>query len=277
MFVKKNMWPKDANNAVMISVNLDAEYYVRLFYPDLKIEDNAFFDMGRESIEIGLPRLLDVLKRYNIKATFFTPGIIAEKYSDELKAIADANHEIGCHGYEHEHLGMMSKEAQYMAITKGMKVIENICGKKPKGFRAPEGEITLETLEIVKNLGFRYSSSLHADDVPYYSNLNNGRLLEIPVHWALYDLPYFAFNFSPPIPSGQSRVACSDNVLDNWKWEYDGFHKYGSCYVLQLDPQCIGSQGKIYMLEGLLDYILEKGGAWFATGSEIHEYYEEKM
>lgn len=274
MFVKKTKWPNGANNAVLISVNLDAEYYVRLFDPDLKINDKMFEEMGKESIEIGLPRLLDVLNRYGIKATFFTPGAIAEKYSDALISIVEAGHEIGCHGYEHEHMGVLNPEKQYEVIQKGMKAIQDVCGKVPVGFRAPEGEITMDTLEAVKELGFGYSSSLHADDVPYYNNLNKGKLLEIPVHWSLYDLPYFAFNFSPPIPGGQSRVGCSDKVLNNWKWEYDGFHRYGSCYVLQLDPQCIGSQGKIYMLEEILDYIIEKGGAWFATGREIFEYYE---
>ncbi|MDD4833250.1 MAG: polysaccharide deacetylase [Lutispora sp.] len=275
MFVRKTKWPGGANNAVMISVNVDAEYYIRVFDPNLKVDDNNFLDMGKESIEIGLPRLLDILNRYNIKATFFVPGAIAEKYSDALITVAEAGHEIGCHGYEHEHMGALTPEEQYRAIQKGMEAIRKVCGNNPVGFRAPEGEITIDTLIAAKRLGLCYSSSLHADDVPYYTDLGEDRLLEIPIHWSLYDLPYFAFNFSPPIPAGQSRIACSDKVLNNWKWEYDGFHRYGSCYVLQIDPQCIGSQGKIYMLEGILDYILEKGNAWFATGYDIFNYYEK--
>jgi peptidoglycan/xylan/chitin deacetylase (PgdA/CDA1 family) len=275
MFVKKQKWPQGANNAVMISVNLDAEYYIRLFDPNMMVIDKTFLDVGKESIELGLPRLLDVLARYNIKATFFIPGIIVEKYPEEVYAIVDANHEIGCHGYEHEHMAMLSLSDQYEAIRKGMEAIFKITGKKPLGLRVPEGEMTIDTLIAAKELGICYSSSLYNDDVPYFNDLGTCKLLEIPVQWSLYDLPYFAFNFSPAIPSGQDRIACSDKVLNNWKWEYDGFHRYGSCFVLQVDPQCIGSQGKIYMLEGILDYIIEKGGAWFATGGEIFNHYEK--
>lgn len=275
MFVNKPEWPNRANNAVMISVNLDAEYYARLFDPDLDVDNQIFQDVGQESVELGLPRLLDVLNRYGIKATFFVPGAVAEKYSSAVHSIAEADHEIGCHGYAHEHMGVLSAQEQYKAIQKGMKAIKDVSGKNPVGFRAPEGEITMDTLKAAKELGICYSSSLYNDDVPYYKDLGESKLLEIPIQWALYDLPYFAFNFSPAIPSGQSRISCSDKVLNNWKWEYDGYHRYGSCYVLQLDPQCIGSQGKIYMLEEILDYIIKKGGAWFATGQEIFNHYEE--
>lgn len=275
MFVNKPEWPNRANNAVMISVNLDAEYYARLFDPDLNVDNQIFQDVGQESVELGLPRLLDVLNRYGIKATFFVPGAVAEKYSSAVHSIAEAGHEIGCHGYAHEHMGVLSAQEQYMAIQKSMKAIKDVIGQNPVGFRAPEGEITMDTLTAAKELGICYSSSLYNDDVPYYKDLGESKLLEIPIQWALYDLPYFAFNFSPAIPSGQSRISCSDKVLNNWKWEYDGYHRYGSCYVLQLDPQCIGSQGKIYMLEEILDYIIQKGGAWFATGQEIFNHYEE--
>lgn len=274
MFINKTKWPNGMNNAVMISVNLDAEYYARTFDPDIDVDNNDFQNMGKKGIEFGLPRLLDVLNRYGVKATFFVPGAIAEKYPDALHSIVESGHEIGCHGYEHEHMGVLSRGDQYKVIKKGIKAIQDVCGKIPAGFRAPEGEITMDTLMVAKELGFCYSSSLHADDIPYYNDLGTSKFLEIPIHWSLYDLPYFAFNFTPPIPSGQSRISCSEKVLNNWKWEYNGFHRYGSCYVLQLDPQCIGSQGKIYMLEEILDYIIEKGGAWFATGCEIYDYYE---
>ncbi len=274
MFVNKTKWPKEMNNAVMISVNLDAEYYVRTFDPDIDVNNINFDYMGKKGIEFGLPRLLDVLNRYCVKATFFVPGAIAEKYPDALYSIVKLGHEIGFHGYEHEHMGVLSASEQYKVIKRGVKAIQDVCGKIPTGFRAPEGEITMDTLKVANDLGFCYSSSLHADDVPYYNDFGTCKFLEIPIHWSLYDLPYFAFDFSPCIPSGQSRISCSEKVLNNWKWEYDGFHRYGSCYVLQLDPQCIGSQGKIYMLEGILDYIIEKGGAWFATGCDIFDYYD---
>lgn len=270
------VWPNGANNAVMITVNLDAEYFAKPFVLDADLSEGASFEvMGRYGMEIGLPRLLDVLDQYYVKATFFVPGMVALKYPESIRKVLEKGHEIGCHGYEHENLALLSQERQREVIMLGRQAIEKICGVTPQGFRAPEGELTLKTLQLVKEEGFMYSSSLYEDDVPYYKELNNGKyLLEIPIHWALYDLPHFIFHFWPPVPSSQSRIAFSDDVFTNWKWEYDGFYKYGACYVLQLDPQIIGSQGKIYILDQLLSYIREKGSAWVATGIEIYNYYK---
>ena len=90
---------------------------------------------------------------------------------------------------------------------------------------------------------------------------------------AILRLPYFVFHFDPPIPGGQSRISYGDDVLANWQWEYDGYHRFGGCYVLQLDPQITGSQGRIYLLEKLLEYIKTKGDCWFTTGAQVHQLF----
>jgi peptidoglycan/xylan/chitin deacetylase (PgdA/CDA1 family) len=229
--------------------------------------------MGRDGMETGLPRLLDVLNRYRVKATFFVPGKVAETYPEALCQVAERGHEIGCRGYENENLALLSSQEQREVLRKGRQAIEAVCEVPPAGFRAPAGELTMETLQIASDLGFTYSSSLSDDDVPYFNTLRSGdQLLEIPVHAALYDLPYFIFHFDPPIPAGQARIAFGDDVLTNWKWEYDGYHQYGACYVLQLDPQIIGTQGRIYLLEKLLDYLLDKEDAWVTTGAEVYRF-----
>ena len=76
--------------------------------------------------------------------------------------------------------------------------------------------------------------------------------MEIPIHWANYDLPYFAFNYHPAFPAGQGRIAGYEGVLNNWKDEFDGRREYGLCYVLRLDPAFIGGPGRIGILEELL-------------------------
>ena len=78
--------------------------------------------------------------------------------------------------------------------------IEKVCGVTPKGFRSPEGELTLDTLRIAKKNGLVYSSNLCDDDRPYWKDLGEDKILEIPIHWVNYDLPYFAFNYHPAYP-----------------------------------------------------------------------------
>lgn len=138
-------------------------------------------------------------------ATFFTPGWVAEQYPDKLKAIVEKGHEIAALGYHHEHMALLSEEEQESAIKKGIDAIEKVCGVTPKGFRSPEGELTLDTLRIAKKNGLVYSSNLCDDDRPYWKDLGEDKILEIPIHWVNYDLPYFAFNYHPAFPAGPGQ------------------------------------------------------------------------
>ena len=123
----------------------------------------------------------------------------------------------------------------------------------------------------MKTLGFSYSSSLSDDDVPYVRE--SCGLLELPIHWELFDLPYFAFTFDPPIPPGQSRSARMDDVLKNWLYELEGARRFGTLFNLQLDPQAIGEQGRIFMLEELLTEIQKAEDVWVTTGEEIASFF----
>lgn len=267
-------WPGGYQNAVMITVNLDAEYFGGALHPKEKMDGSDFETMGAFGVRGGLDRILQTLDSYDIKATFFIPGRIAEKYPTAAQKAVQQGHEVATHGYCHENMSLLTSEQQRDSIAKSIRAIEQVCNVTPHGFRAPEGELTLETLKIVRELGLTYSSTLANDDRPYFNKLDDSGtdILEIPIHWALFDLPYFSFHFWPPVPYGQDRIACFRKVLTNWKWEYDVFHEEGLCYVLQIDPLTMGDPGKIYMLEQLLDYINQKGNAWFATGSEMYEY-----
>lgn len=267
-------WGNNSNCIVMISVNLDAEFFWLSLSPDC-INRPKTMSMGQYGMLRGLPRILDLFEKYNIKATFFTPGKVAEKYSENIKEIVKRGHEIGFHGYEHENFGLLNKEEQRKIFKKGIESIKKISGQIPKGFKVPEGELTLETLELAKENGFVYSSNLSNDDYPYIHKLSNGNLVEIPIHWSLFDFPYFAFNYRPAFPKGQGRIANYTQVLNNWKTEYTGYQKEGLCYVLQVDPQTIGTPGRIGILEELLEFIVSQGGAYFATGNEIAEYFQK--
>ncbi len=122
-----------------------------------------------------------------------------------------------------------------------------------------------------------YDSSLSDDDRPFWFDLGDGRrMLELPIHWALYDLPYFAFNYHPPMPKGQGRLANYTQVFNNFYEEYLGYEARGLCWVLQLDPQTACTPGRMPLLRELLDKITSRQKAWFATGSEMYEYWQSE-
>ena len=265
-------WKGGAKCAVMATVNLDAEFFWLALSPDC-INRPKTMSMGQYGMTRGLPRLLDLFDAFGIRATFFTPGRTAETYPDAMREIVARGHEAACHGYRHENFALLSVEEQREAMKLGVAAIERVCGVRPRGFRAPEGELTLDTLRIAREFGITYSSDLSDDDRPYRLDLQNGdSILEIQIHWALYDLPYFAFNYRPAFPKGQGRIAGYSRVLHNFLEEYRGYRERGLCYVLQLDPQTIGTPGRIGLLRELLEEIRRDGDAWFATGSEMADF-----
>lgn len=271
MLTEKTIWPHNKKCAVMISVNLDAEFFAKIYYPDINVNKGDILRLGLTSINFGLPNLLHVLARYNVKATFFIPGAVIKRHPQAVELIVKHGHEIGCHGYDHELLAHLTIDQQRDALQEATKLLTVAAGRAPKGFRMPEGEITEETLSLIKSMGYSYSSSLSDDDVPYIRESSG--LVELPTHWELFDLPYFVFTFDPPIPPGQSRSARMDDVLENWIYELEGAIRWGTLFNLQLDPQTVGEQGRIFILEKLLDKIIKRDDIWIATGEEIAEYY----
>lgn len=272
MTLERPKWPAGKKCAAMVTINLNAELFWLQLDPSCSSMPKTL-SLGQYGMTRGVERILDILDVRGIKGTFFTPGWVAEQYRDRILDIKNREHEIAALGYSHENMALLTIEEQEAAMRKSIEAIEKACGVRPKGFRSPEGELTLDTLRIAKKYGMEYSSNLCDDDRPYLKDLENGEsLLEIPIHWVNYDLPYFAFNYHPAFPAGQGRIAGYSGVLNNWRDEFYGCHEYGLCYVLQLDPATIGAPGRIGLLEDILDYIKEFGDVWFASGSEMREY-----
>jgi peptidoglycan/xylan/chitin deacetylase (PgdA/CDA1 family) len=272
----KPTWPENKKCAVAVTLNLNAELFWLQLDPSCKDMPKTL-SLGQYGMNRGLERVLDVLEERKIRSTIFVPGWVAEHYSDKVNDAAGRGHEIASLGYKNVNMGLLSEAEQEQEITKGIEAIKNVCGVEPAGFRCPDGELTLDTLRIAGKHGLNYSSNLSDDDRPYYKALGGEQsILEIPIHWVNYDLPYFAFNYHPAFPAGQGRIANYTGVLTNWEDEFAGNYEYGLCYVLQLDPAAIGAPGRIGLLEDLLDYIGGFEDVWFATCRDIYDYYEQK-
>lgn len=282
MYFEGIEWPGNYKCAVMVTVNLNAQYF--WLQVDQKVIDMPnTLSMGEFGVTTGLERVLSVLDNHNIKATFFVPGKVAETWADRVKQIAEKGHEIGCLGYSEEKYGLLDRSDQKRYMERAVNSIRENLKITPLGFRAPiMGELTKDTLAIAKELGMVYSSNLGDDDRPYWNKLEDGSdLLEIPIHYSLYDLPYFALNYYPAFPSGWCRIAGYEGVLSNWKDEFSAYYEYGLCYVLQIDPQTIGTPGRIALLEKILEFIRDSQNSrdpnrvWFAKGSEVVDYFNK--
>jgi len=192
-------------------------------------------------IRRGLPRILALLARAQAPATFFVPGVTAERHPDAIAAIREAGHELGLHGHTHRRLDEMTAAEQGADLERGLEALRRSAGVDPAGYRAPAWEMTPKTLRLLGQSGFRYDSSLMEDDRPYRLDGDGVGLVELPVHWSLDDAPYFS--------------ACGDAEapLRAWSAELSGAAREERPLIVTLHPEILGRHHRLAILERLLE------------------------
>ena len=99
--------------------------------------------------------LIDILAKYDVKATFFVVGFWAEKYPESVKALADAGHEIMTHSDDHAHFNSLSRERMIANLNAGCDKIEAVTGVRPTLFRAPYGEYNDTVVQTAADVGLQ--------------------------------------------------------------------------------------------------------------------------
>ncbi|WP_028216691.1 polysaccharide deacetylase family protein [Paraburkholderia oxyphila] len=229
---------------------------------------------GEYGARAGLPRILAMLARQGVKATFFTPAHTARTFSDEVKAIVDGGHEIGVHGLVHESpVGLPIQEERAM-LHESIETLQSIMGKRPVGYRSPAWDLSDNTIALLEEFGLQYDSSLMSQDFhPFFARqgdvmteerLSFGKessILEFPVAWELDDYPYFHFA-SRPINQG---LRLTEDVRSLWQAEFDAAHEEGGVFTLTCHPEIIGRAPRVKMLEELIQHMRSQDGVKFAT------------
>jgi len=108
-------------------------------------------------------RLLDILDRERVRATFFVLGWVAERHPGLVREIASLGHEIACHGYGHRMIQHLSRPEFERDVTRAKRALEDAVGRPVLGYRAPTFSImraTLWSLDVLIEAGFRYDSSI---------------------------------------------------------------------------------------------------------------------
>jgi peptidoglycan/xylan/chitin deacetylase (PgdA/CDA1 family) len=211
---------------------------------------------------VGVPRILELLARESIPSTWFVPGHSLVTFPDNTAAILAGGHELACHGWYHEDFAELSTDEQRGILDRSVAVISDVAGSPPSGFRAPYWALGPRTLELVEAAGYRYDSSLMADDHRLYRVRHGdrhttadgtrwgreGRLVEVPVYWALDDWPLFE-------PGGRDGLRPPSQVLEIWTAElrYAHAHAPGGLVTVTMHPECIGRGHRIAMLEAFID------------------------
>lgn len=262
------IWPESKRFALLVTVDVDGDLPLLAQAPG-NIDRAKSRSVGLYGPEVGADRIARVLARHEITADWFVPGAIAERYPELIASLAATGHRIGAHGYAHLDFDGLDLDEQIAEMRLGRDAIGRLLGARPTGFRVPEGEWAEGFPESMAELGFAWSSSLPADDVPF--PLTGTGLTEIPFRYELEDQQYLGYNLDPPFPPGLSRITPLEFVEENWQFEARGAERYGTLLHLRLNAEVMGFPGRARMLDRFLAYVLERDGVWVASCDELHE------
>lgn len=221
---------------------------------------------------VGVPRILSLLSRLGVHATFFVPGATAERYPDTVAAILAGGHEVAHHGYLHESLVGSDEAAERRYLERGLEALDRVARVRPIGYRAPWWEATHRTRDLLLEYGFGYDSSFFDSDAPYWFRAGTRHLLEIPVSWALDDWERYAFW---PGVTGDGRIDRPSAVAAAWWEEIDAIRAAGGVSVLTMHPFLSGRPARAAALEALIERALASPGLSVARLGDLLRRHED--
>jgi peptidoglycan/xylan/chitin deacetylase (PgdA/CDA1 family) len=215
----------------------------------------------------GVPRILDILHRHAVPASFYVPAVTALLYPDEQRRIVAEGHEVALHGWIHERNSVLAEADERDLMLRASDTLELVVGQRPVGIRTPSWDFSPTTLAIAKDMGLIYDSSLMAD-VDCYELLLDGEptgVVELPVEWIRDDAVYFNMNRFAGL---RPHTAPSD-VFDIFRRELESAYAEGGIFQLTMHPHVSGYRSRIWILEQLILHAKSLGQVWFATHADI--------
>ncbi|MER8480588.1 polysaccharide deacetylase [Mesorhizobium sp. M1163] len=258
-------WPEGKRCAFAVSFDVDHESN------ELRRGGRSLgrLSWGQCGSRRGMPRVLELLRKYDVPASFFVPAVIAQLYPSEQRAVVGEGHEIGMHGWIHELNSELSVESERSLMMRSADVLEKITSRRPTGIRTPSWDYSDATLQIIREMGLTYDSSLMADDSCYelLEDEEPTGVIEIPVEWIRDDATYLWMG-----PDGSSRPDSSlDDVLSVFIREFEGAYQDADLFQLTLHPHVIGYRSRIWIVEELIRCAKAKGDVWFSTHHQVAE------
>lgn len=264
-------WPNGARVAVALTFNISNSAN------QLARGDTAVVAMtgGEFGAVQGLPRVLELLDRHDVPATFFVAGVADLVHPQMVPEIVKRKrHEIGLLGWSDENVAALDNAGEESRLlTRAIERLTASAGRKPIGARGPSGTVSPHTMGLLKQAGILYDSSLQARDEPYEVLLEgqSSSIVEVPNNVYRNDLRFLTSG-----RTGPGLLPSPELIFETFQDDFDIAYREGTLFVLTLHPHVVGMRSRIIYLDRLVQYIKGKPGVWFATGEQIARYVKQQ-
>lgn len=259
-----NSWPSGRSCAVSVSIDVLGDALVaRGNGPDRPLKHRS---SARYGLYEGAARLLDVLTARGLPADWYFTAAAAADRPHLAERVSSVGHGIGFHCLPMESRDDRARHRLARDLAGGRALLHAITGQPVEGFRMTSSDWHPGVPEHAVDAGFRWSSSLVVDDVPFW--LGTSGLLEIPVRHEWDLAQYLAFNLQPAFPPGQGRIASSRTVFGNLRAEIAGAARWGTSVVLRLPADVAGTPARAAAIGDLLDWALAQN-AWMCSHRDL--------
>jgi len=280
-------WPGDARLAVSLVGNLEAwtetpdprlrrTRHVGGSNPITSDDVRCKYDFRTASENdyggrTGVWRILRILDKHGLKASFNVNGLAAIRYPEAVKAVHSAGHEIVGHSYaEDVQLVLLSKDEERDEIRTCVKIFEDLVGERPYGWLTSGMRHTEFTLELLAEEGFLWHGDAVNDDTPYLIEVNGKTLVEVPYRNAVSGLNDTGM---------YRRGMTARDLLGAFKDEFDILYEESLTQpkMLTLAMHCqmaFPATGKVY--EEAIRYARSFPDVWFARRIDIVRWLLER-
>lgn len=270
-------WPADKRIAVLLTFDTQGDVDAatagapnsmwlpgRINYCDLS--------MRRFDIQEGLDRILRILQKHNVRATFPTCGMTADWYPDVVPKVLDHGHEVAVHGYHHVDLFHLNSDDERIEIERATETIARAVGTQPKGWRSPRYSVTEHTLDVLRDIGYTWDSDLHDESFPYILRKSGQDIVEIPAgldDWSLY----LQLSGGAAPQMGGTPYGSTAGVLSTLMAEFDTLFEESEreprIFQWCMHPKISGRPARAAVLERLIIHMKDHDGIWFAACEDI--------
>ena len=267
--LKPASWPGGARFAVALS--FDTDHDIATLAGGAHAPGRlAMGDRGRR---VGLPRVLDVLARHDVPASFFIPAVAALVDREDVQRMAGEGHELGLHGWMHYANNRLDRATEREKMLRAREVLEKLSGTEIVGHRSANFDMSHDTIELVLEMGLEYDSSIMSDDSCFEILVDGGKetgLVEVPVEWVRDDAVYLAFN-----RAGARPYTAPEDVYNIFRRELEGAAEEGDVFQLLMHPHVIGYRSRIWIMEQIIRDAKALGGVWFGTHAQVARWVRD--